>query len=113
MNRRIAVLRGAAPGRGAAACKPEADGGAGLGRTPTATARPRADLPSSMVALGDSITAGFGSCLTLAACTRNSWATGDGSLVDSHYKRILAGNPAIKGNAHNLSSAGALVKDLA
>jgi lysophospholipase L1-like esterase len=71
-----------------------------------------AKLPSSMVALGDSITAGYGTCLTLAACPRNSWATGDGSLVNSHYKRILAGNPAIKGNATNLSTAGATVDEL-
>src|SRR5215813_11558573 len=72
----------------------------------------RTDLPSSMVALGDSITAGYGTCLALAACPRNSWATGDGTLVNSHYKRILAGNPAIRGNATNLSTAGATVDDL-
>ncbi len=60
---------------------------------PTKTGKPRASLPSSMVALGDSITAGVGACLSLSACARNSWATGDGTLVSSHYRRILAGNP--------------------
>jgi lysophospholipase L1-like esterase len=71
-----------------------------------------ANLPSSMVALGDSITAGYGTCIAPAACPRNSWATGDGSLVNSQYKRILAGNPAIRGNATNLATAGATVDDL-
>jgi lysophospholipase L1-like esterase len=70
-------------------------------------------FPSSMAALGDSITAGYASCLSLSACLRNSWATGDGILVDSHYRRILAGNPAIKGNARNYATAGATAADLA
>jgi hypothetical protein len=92
----------------ALACK---DPGRDPGANPSGKPGP-ANLPSSMVALGDSITAGYGTCLTLSACPRNSWATGDGSLVNSHYKRILAGNPAIKGNATNLSTAGATVDDL-
>src|SRR5207253_4383881 len=83
------------------------------GGAPSPTRKPPpANLPNSMVALGDSITAGFGSCLALTSCPRNSWATGDGTLVNSHYKRIRAGNPAIKGKAHNLSTAGAMVTDL-
>ncbi len=80
---------------------------------PTKTGKPRASLPSSMVALGDSITAGVGACLSLSACARNSWATGDGTLVSSHYRRILAGNPAIRGHAVNLARPGATVADLA
>lgn len=70
------------------------------------------NLPSSMVALGDSITAGFGTCLTLTPCPRNSWATGDGALVDSHYKRIVAVNPAMRGHAVNLSTGGATIDEL-
>ncbi len=114
MMRRLAVILAVVLAFAAVACKPEdqAAPGSGTKPSPTRIAKPRADLPSSMVALGDSITAGFGSCLTYAACTRNSWATGDGPSVDSHYKRILAGNPAIQGNAHNLASAGATVFDL-
>jgi lysophospholipase L1-like esterase len=65
-----------------------------------------------MIALGDSITAGYGSCLAPVACPRNSWATGDGPLVDSHYRRILKDNPAIKGHARNLAKPGAVVSDL-
>jgi lysophospholipase L1-like esterase len=74
---------------------------------------PHGDLPSSMAALGDSLTAGYGACIAPVACPRNSWATGDGTLVKSHYKRILAGNPAIRGHARNLAVPGATVADLA
>jgi lysophospholipase L1-like esterase len=92
----------------ALACKGmTADPAADKGGVPAAK-----DLPSSMVALGDSITAGFGSCLSLTPCPRNSWATGDGSLVNSHYKRIVSGNAAMRGHATNLSNAGATVNDL-
>jgi lysophospholipase L1-like esterase len=90
------------------ACKGADGGGAAGAPVPAA----RTDLPSSMVALGDSVTAGYGACLALNACPRNSWATGDGTLVNSHYKRIAAANPAMKGNAHNLSAAGATIDDL-
>jgi lysophospholipase L1-like esterase len=69
-------------------------------------------LPSSMVALGDSITAAYGSCLAPTACPRNSWSTGNGTQVKSHYKRILAANPAIKDHNRNLSQPGADVSDL-
>jgi lysophospholipase L1-like esterase len=119
VNRRIAAVVAVVLALVALACKGEgADTGGGSvrsGRTPadrTPAAKVRTDLPSSMVALGDSITVGFGACLGLGPCLRNSWATGDGTLVDSHYQRILAGNPAIKGNAHNLATSGATVDDL-
>jgi len=49
-----------------------------------------------MAALGDSITAGFGSCFALMACARDSRRTGSGTPVDSHHLRIRAGNPASK-----------------
>jgi lysophospholipase L1-like esterase len=104
---RIALIAVALVGVVALACKERGAGPADPAGVPAAK-----DLPSSMVALGDSITDGFGTCLALAPCPRNSWATGDGSLVTSHYKRILAGNPAIRGHAVNLSSAGATVADL-
>jgi len=74
---------------------------------------PRPGLPSSIAALGDSITTGFGSCLVLAACQRNSWATGGSTRVDSLYRRLLEANPSIRGHAHNLASNGARAADLA
>lgn len=90
-----------------AACK---DAGAVAG--PGSPATPRGGLPSSMAALGDSITAGFGSCLALSACTRNSWSAGGGTAVDSHYQRIRKANTAMRGNAHNFAVRGARVSAL-
>ncbi|MEV6306764.1 GDSL-type esterase/lipase family protein [Actinoplanes sp. NPDC051861] len=90
----------------------------GAGATPeppgdAPTSRPPSGLPSSMAALGDSITAGFGSCLAFVACSRNSWSTGTASSVDSHYRRILEDNPRIKGNAKNFAEPGAEADALA
>jgi lysophospholipase L1-like esterase len=85
---------------------------AGAGR-PGSTGSPRADLPSAMVALGDSLTSGFGSCPVLATCASNSWSTGGGTQVDSHYLRIRAGNPAISGHHRNLAVPGARASALA
>jgi lysophospholipase L1-like esterase len=79
-------------------------GGGGAGTGP---------LPSSMAAIGDSITAGFGTCVVLADCQRNSWSTGDGAIVESHYKRILSGNKAISGHVANYARDGATAADLA
>jgi lysophospholipase L1-like esterase len=70
-------------------------------------------LPSSMAAIGDSITSGYGTCLVLADCQRNSWSTGDGAIVASHYRRILGGNKDIKGHAANYAHGGATAADLA
>ena len=70
-------------------------------------------FPSSMISLGDSITAAYGSCLAPTACPRNSWSTGNGTQVRSHYKRILAANPAIEDHNRNLAQPGADVSDLA
>ena len=87
-----------------AGCEERAASG---GRTPP----PRSDLPARVAALGDSITSGFGSCLVLAICERNSWATGTGARVNSHLKRIRAGRPTAEG--WNVAQAGALAGQLA
>jgi lysophospholipase L1-like esterase len=93
------------------ACKaPVSENGPGTGGEPPP---PAVDgIPSSMVALGDSITAAFGSCLTPTACPRNSWSTGDGTQVNSHYRKLLALNPVLKGHATNLARPGAVAADL-
>lgn len=65
-----------------------------------------------MVALGDSITAAYGSCLAPTSCPRNSWATGDGTQVNSHYRRILKANPAMRNHSRNLAVPGATVSGL-
>ncbi|GIF18991.1 lipoprotein [Paractinoplanes tereljensis] len=77
------------------------EGGGSGGGTPDTS------YPSSMAALGDSITAGVGSCGAYAVCRRNSWSTGTADAVDSHYRRILAKNSAIKGDADNFAEPGA------
>jgi lysophospholipase L1-like esterase len=85
----------------------------GAGARPGATTKPsNSDLPSSMAALGDSITAGVGACITFANCGRQSWSTGGSGLVNSHYRRLRADNRAIKDNAHNYSVPGARAADL-
>ncbi len=91
----------------ALACQDAGHGG------PASTGKPQAGLPSSMAALGDSITGGFGSCFTLLACGRNSWSTGDSSSVHSHYRRIRVGNSAISGNQLNFAESGARAAGLA
>lgn len=77
---------------------------------PTGTGNKK--LPASMGALGDSITAGYGTCFTLVACGRNSWSTGSSTAVDSHYLRIREDNPAIRGDAENYAVPGAEAGDL-
>jgi lysophospholipase L1-like esterase len=87
------------------------EGGAGgAGPSPTATAK---GYPSSIAALGDSITAGFGSGGTYLACGRNSWSTGTADEVRSHYRRILAENPKIEGHVHDFALPGAEADALA
>jgi len=79
---------------------------------PAPSSKPQRGLPSSMAALGDSVTAGLGSCLVYAACTRNSWSTGSGDSIDSHYQRIRAGNSKMRGHASNFARPGALAVEL-
>ena len=64
--------------------------------------------PSSMAATGDSITRAFNTCfIPFLDCPPNSWSTGTSSTVNSHYRRILAANPAILGRNHNDAVSGA------
>lgn len=68
--------------------------------------------PSSMAALGDSITRGFDACGYYVDCTYRSWSTGFESGLGSHYERIAAINPAIIGNEYNDAKTGATSADL-
>ncbi|GAA1815808.1 SGNH/GDSL hydrolase family protein [Luedemannella flava] len=92
-----------------AGCRPRQTAG-GAGEPP---ARPSGDLPSSMAALGDSLSTGYGSCIVPASCERNSWSTGIGSQVDSHYRRLLAANPDIRGRSYTFAQPKARAADLA
>ncbi len=87
------------------------EGGGEASPRPTGTARPGS--PKVVAALGDSITTGFGSCLVLTSCERNSWSTGDGVRVDSHYRRLLDRNPGLRDKAYNHAKPGARAAALA
>ncbi len=84
---------------------------AGVPRTADAASAP--PLPSSMAAVGDSITQAFDACCWYGNHPADSWSTGDASWdgVRSHYERIRAVKPAIGGNQHNDSVSGAKMSD--
>lgn len=70
--------------------------------------------PGSMAALGDSITTAFNSgFFPFTDAKTNSWSTGTSLTVNSHYRRLLALNPAISGKAFNYAVAGAKMVALA
>ena len=70
-------------------------------------------LPSSIAAVGDSITQAASSGGSLGAdYPQNSWSTGTNATVNSHYLRLLAWNPVISGRNYNRSVSGARMVDL-
>jgi lysophospholipase L1-like esterase len=72
-----------------------------------------AAYPSSMASTGDSITRGFNDCsFPYIDCPAASWSTGTSTTVNSHYRRILAVNPAISGQNYNDAVTGADMGDL-
>ena len=81
-----------------------------LGLTPAAAAAAEtAPVPSSMAAVGDSITQAASTAGSLGAdAPQNSWSTGWSTSVDSHAERL--GLPTT--SAHNLSVSGAKVGNL-
>ena len=82
-----------------------------IGAAPAAAAS--APLPSSMAAVGDSITQAASSGGSLGTdYPANSWSTGTSSTVNSHYLRLLAAGAPISGKAYNRSVSGAKVADL-
>jgi lysophospholipase L1-like esterase len=69
--------------------------------------------PSSMAALGDSITRAFNTGpLPFADWPERSWSTGTDAAVGSHYGRLLGLQPSIAGNAYNDAQTGADSADL-
>jgi lysophospholipase L1-like esterase len=69
--------------------------------------------PSSMASMGDSITRGFNASGFYSDWPSRSFSTGDNSGVNSHYRRILAKNPAISGRNFNDGETGANAADMA
>ncbi|UED88640.1 SGNH/GDSL hydrolase family protein [Streptomyces profundus] len=68
--------------------------------------------PTSIAAMGDSITRGFDACALLSDCPEVSWATGTDSEVDSLALRLLGDEEALADRTWNLAVSGAVVADL-
>jgi lysophospholipase L1-like esterase len=78
---------------------------------PAAGAAP--PLPTSMAAIGDSITRATDVCCWYGDHPAQSWSTGGGAFdgIRSHYERIRPGQPAINGRNYNDARAGAKMRD--
>jgi lysophospholipase L1-like esterase len=83
-----------------------------LGPAATASAQEPPPLPDSIAAIGDSISQAVDVCF-YGSWPRHAWSTGSaaGDGVTSHYERILARNPAIRGRAFNNSVSGVQMAD--
>jgi lysophospholipase L1-like esterase len=70
-------------------------------------------LPDSIAAIGDSITQAVDVCCFYGNWPSHSWSTGSASLdgIASHYERIRALNPAIRGHRWNNAVSGAKMAD--
>jgi hypothetical protein len=79
---------------------------AGLVAQPASAAPP---LPSSMAAIGDSITRAYDVCCSYGDHPGQSWSTGSTSYdgIASHYERIRQLNSAITGRGYNDAVTGA------
>jgi lysophospholipase L1-like esterase len=67
--------------------------------------------PSSIAAVGDSITRGFDACTVLSDCPEVSWATGTSTEVDSLAVRLLGRTGAAE-RSWNYAETGARMADL-
>ncbi|MBK6015380.1 SGNH/GDSL hydrolase family protein [Streptomyces sp. MBT53] len=67
--------------------------------------------PSSVAAVGDSITRGFDACTVLSDCPEVSWATGTEASVDSLAVRLLGKTGAAE-RSWNYAETGAQMADL-
>jgi lysophospholipase L1-like esterase len=84
-----------------------------LGPATSVSAQEPPPLPDSIAAIGDSISQAVDVCCFYGNWPRHAWSTGRaaGDGVNSHYERILARNPAIRGRAFNNSVSGAQMAD--
>ncbi|MEV4187094.1 GDSL-type esterase/lipase family protein [Streptosporangium canum] len=82
-----------------------------LASVPTTAVADASAVPGTMAAMGDSITRGFNACGFYLDCPSRSWSTGSNAAVNSHYRRLLAGNPSLA--VHNDGRSGAKVADMA
>ena len=84
-----------------------------VGTATSASAATAPPLPDSIAAIGDSITQAVDVCCFYGNWPSHSWSTGAGVLdgVASHYERIRARNPAIRGHRWNNAVSGARMAD--
>ena len=68
--------------------------------------------PDSIAVIGHSGATGSGVAGPRSNWAHSSWVTGDSPAVQSLYSRILARNPAIRGNKFNLAIGGADVASM-
>jgi lysophospholipase L1-like esterase len=70
-------------------------------------------LPSSIAAIGDSITRATDVCCWYGDHPAQSWSTGGGILdgISSHYERIRAARPSTYGRNYNDARSGAKMRD--
>ncbi|MEV6839854.1 SGNH/GDSL hydrolase family protein [Streptomyces sp. NPDC051133] len=99
---------------GVAGCDTGGGGSPAPGTTKARAAKP-APLwdrsPSSIAAVGDSITRGFDACTVLSDCPEVSWATGSDAKVDSLAVRLLGVTGAAE-RSWNYAVTGARMADL-
>ena len=88
-------------------------GAAGAGAASAAGVVAPPGLPDSMAAIGDSITQAVDVCCFYGNWPGHSWSTGYVPLdgIASHYERIRAQNPAIRGHRWNNAVSGAQMAD--
>jgi hypothetical protein len=70
-------------------------------------------LPSSIAAIGDSITRAADVCCWYGDHPAQSWSTGGGIFdgITSHYEHILYAHPSIFGHNYNDAKSGAKMRD--
>ncbi|GIG64651.1 SGNH/GDSL hydrolase family protein [Phytomonospora endophytica] len=73
---------------------------------------PNPDAPTSIAALGDSISRGVNACATIGECVEANWATGTDPAVGSHFQRLEAAHPGQRVVSSNFAENGAKVADL-
>ena len=84
------------------------------GTAPTSVATAAAPpLPDSIAAIGDSITQAVDVCCFYGNWPSQSWSTGFVPLdgIASHYERVRAQNPRVRGNRWNNAVSGARMAD--
>jgi len=106
--------RDAGPGRRSSWSARIAAGVALLALAVPAGALAASRYPSAMASTGDSITRAYNTgFFPYIDSPSNSWSTGTSSSVNSHYLRLLALNPKIRGKSYNDARSGAKMVELA